>query len=82
MDDLVVECRAEGRSGFFGVQAADGAGVGGGVIAQAAGELLAGGVADSDNVAFVEFADDIDDADGQQALATRLDRAAAPASTM
>src|SRR5208337_5460043 len=76
MDDLVVECRAEGRSGLVGVQAADGAGVGGGIIAQAAGELLAGGVANSDDVAFVEFADNIDNADSQQALAARLDRAA------
>ena len=33
MDDLVVERRAEGSPGLVGVQAADGAGVEGGVIA-------------------------------------------------
>ena len=43
MDDLVVEGRAEGLAGLLGAEAADAAGVGGGVVGQPAGELLAGG---------------------------------------
>ena len=73
MDDLVVEGRAEGLAGLFGAEAADVAGVGGGVVGQPAGELLPGRVADADDVAFLEFADDLDDADGEQALRARFE---------
>ena len=41
VDDLVVEGRAEGLAGLLGAEAADLAGVGGGVVGQAAGELVA-----------------------------------------
>ena len=71
MDDLVVEGLAEGLAGLLGAEAADLPGVGGGVVGQAAGELVAVGVADADDVALLELADDLDDADGQQALRAR-----------
>ena len=47
MDDLVVEGRSQNLAGLVGMQAADGPGVGGGVVGQAAGELVAGGVANA-----------------------------------
>ena len=72
VDDLVIEGRAQGLAGLAGVEAADDPGVGGGVIGEAAGELVAGGVADADDVALLELADDLDDADGQQALASPI----------
>ena len=76
MDDLVVERRAEGLAGLVGAQAADAAGVGGGVVGESAGEFVAVGVADADDVALVELADHLDDADGQQALRARFERPA------
>ena len=76
MDDLVVERRAEACAGLLGAQAADAAGVGGGVVGEPAGELLPARVADADDVALVELADDLDDADREQALRARFQRAA------
>ena len=67
VDDLVIEGLAEGLAGLLGAEAADAAGVRGGVVGQPAGELVAGRVADADDVPLVELADDLDDADGQQA---------------
>ena len=73
MDDLVVERRAERLAGLEGVLASDRPGVGGGVVGQAAGELLAAAVADADDVALLELALDLDDADGQQAVRARFE---------
>ena len=71
MDDLVVEGRAEPRPAACvspRIRRASAC-----VVGESARELLAGSVANSDDVALLEFADHIDDADGQQALEPDLD---------
>src|SRR6185312_8903144 len=74
VDDLIIEGRAEGLAGLLGAEAADAAGVRGGVVCQPAGELAAGQVANADDVPLVELADDLDDADGKQAARSRFQR--------
>ena len=64
MNDLVIESYAEGLAGLVRAQAADAVGVGGGVVSETACELLSAGVADADDIPFVEFADYLEDADG------------------
>src|SRR2546429_5310096 len=59
---------AEHLGDLLGAQAADALGGGRGVIAQPAGVLLAGRVAEGDDIAFAEGADHLKDADRQQAL--------------
>ena len=54
MNDLVVEGGAKDLADLVGAEAEDLADVGGGVVGQAASELDAVGVADADDVPFVE----------------------------
>jgi hypothetical protein len=55
VDDLVIESRAEGLAGLVGAQSADAMGIGGALISETACELLSAGVANTDDVAFVEL---------------------------
>src|SRR5207237_4624829 len=72
VDNLLIGHAAEHGADLIGAQADDAAGVGGRVIAQAAGELLPFRIAQSDDVALAEIALDLDDADGQEAAAALL----------
>ena len=73
VDDFVIRSPSERLAGLVRVQAADPLGVGGCVISKAASELLAGRVADPDDVTFFEFAGHGDDADGEQAAGARFE---------
>jgi hypothetical protein len=55
------------------MEAADEAGVGGGIVRETPCEFMAGGVADADDVALLKIAHHLDDADGQEALRSLLD---------
>ena len=74
MHDLVVEGRTERLAHLLRAQSADASSVGGGVVGQSPGELLAEGIADADDVTLLELADHLDDADGEQALGSRFQR--------
>src|SRR4051794_10817735 len=67
MDHLVVVGRLEGLARLVGPEPPDPAGLGGRIVGQAAGEFLAVVVADPDDVALVELADDVDDPDREEA---------------
>ena len=74
MDDLVIKRGAQSMAGLVSMQAPDPLGVGGRVVGEPAGEFVARRVANTDDVAFLELAGDLDDADGEQALRARLER--------
>ncbi len=63
----------QGGGDGVGLETFDAQDVGGGVVGQTAGELLAMFVAHSDYVAFFETAEGVDDPDGQQAAALLLE---------
>ena len=49
----------------MGMKAADAEGILGGVVRESTSELLSGRVANPDDVAFLEFANDFEDANGE-----------------
>src|SRR3954470_5436445 len=55
------------------MEAANEAGVGRGIIRETSGEFMAGRVADAYDVALLEIAHHVDDANGQKALRAQLD---------
>src|SRR5688572_22674829 len=66
MDHFLIGYGAQDLADLFSPQADNATGIGGGVVAQAAGEFAAVGIAEGHDVAFTETADYFNDADSEQ----------------